>query len=97
MRQFIASHLKYLVTTIYVGIGGQIYVHPAVLAKGTVRQASITRRELTKETARGCNMPEKLGKTALDQEVLRITQALRFEPGPAAVNTVTIAQSFSIQ
>ena len=72
-------------------------MHLTVLANGTVSWVTITRRELTKEMVREYNGPEKLGKAALDQEVLRIAQALRFEPSTAAVDTVTIAQSFSIQ
>lgn len=81
----------------YAGLGGRIYVHLTVLANGTVSQATITRRELTKETAREYDGPEKPGKAALDREMLRIAQALRFEPSAALTDTVTITQSFSIQ
>ncbi len=97
MRQFFASHLKYPATTINAGISGRLYVHLTVLANGTVGKAFIARRELTKETEGDYAGPVDPGKVALDQEMLRVVQALRFEPSAAASDTVTVAQAFSIQ
>lgn len=97
MYRFIGGHVKYPATTLSAGLSGRIYVRLTVLAGGTVGEAVITRRELSKETERGYDGPVDPGKAALDKEALRIVQALRFEPGPAAVDTVTIVQSFSIQ
>lgn len=95
--RFISGHLKYPATTLAAGISGKLYVHLTVLATGAVARAVITRRELSKEAQGEYDGPANLGEAALDKELLRVVQTLRFEASKVASDTVTIVQIFGIQ
>ncbi|MGI4884073.1 MAG: energy transducer TonB [Janthinobacterium lividum] len=89
--------MKYPATTLAAGISGKLYVHLTVLATGAVARAVITRRELSKEAQGEYDGPANLGEAALDKELLRVVQTLRFEASKVASDTVTIVQIFGIQ
>lgn len=95
LYDFASSQIKYPHNTLRAGIDGTVYARLTLSAGGTVSQASITRRELHEQG--GDNTYSEKGKAALDAEVLRVLQALRFQPSGAANDTVTTSQRFVMQ
>jgi TonB family protein len=95
LYQFASSQSKYPSNTLRAGIDGIIYVRLTIAGDGTVSQAEITRRILSAEG--GDSGYVEKGKAALDAEVVRVAQALRFQPSSSEIDTVTISQRFLMQ
>jgi len=95
LHQFARPHINNPFNTLLAGIEGIIYVRLTVMADGSVRRTEIIRRNLTEEG--GNASYSESGRGALDAEVLRVTQALRFSPSSARADTVTISHRFVMQ
>jgi hypothetical protein len=94
LHRFFSSQAKYPTTTLQAQVEGKIYARLTVLADGTVSAVAITRRDFLGE-------PDPLtaakGIADLDAEVTRVMKLIRFEPGSAASDTVTVTTMFRMQ
>ena len=92
--RFTSSKLKYPANTLRAQIEGKVYARLTVLASGTVSGVTITRREIIGEAD---PLYSVKGIAELDAEVVRVMKLVRFEPGSAASDTITVTSVFQIQ
>ena len=95
LYRFTNSQAKYPSNTLRAGIDGIIYVRLTVMADGSVGGAEIIRRKLMEQG--GDDSYSERGRAALDTEVLRVTQILRFAPSSMRADTVIISHRFVMQ
>lgn len=94
LYRFFSSQAKYPTTTLRAQVEGKIYAQLTVLADGTVSTVAITRRDFLGESD---PLTAAKGIADLDAEVIRVMKLVRFAPGGAASDTVTVTTMFRMQ